>query len=137
MNTLVRQILGFWLVCALLIAAAIPAGFMPNINRTASADGTLYPLVLCTAYGEKTVYVPASQTPDAPAADPAGEVPAHSETAHSVCPFAPVLAQHTPAPVQVPAPFAYDVRTDREAADTLATAPIPHKSWQAQAPPLS
>lgn len=137
MNTLVRQILGFWLVCALLIAAAIPAGFMPNINRTASADGKLYPLVLCTAYGEKTVYVPASQAPDAPAADHSGDTPVHSETAHSVCPFAPVLAQDTPVPAQIPAPFTYDVRNVRDAADTLAAAHIPHKNWQAQAPPLS
>lgn len=137
MKTRVQQILGFWLVCALLIAAAIPAGFMPNISRTASADGKLYPLVLCTAYGEKTVYVPASQSPDAPAGDHTGDAPVHSETAHSVCPFAPVLAQDIPAPAQIPAAFTYNVRGTRDAADTLAQAHIPHKNWQAQAPPLS
>ncbi len=136
MNTRLRQILGFWLVCALLIAAAIPAGFMPNINRAANADGKLYPLVLCTAYGEKTVYVPAGQSPEA-AAEHSDDTPVHSETAHSVCPFAPVLAQDIPAPAQIPATFTYDVRSARDAADTLASAHIPHKNWQAQAPPLS
>lgn len=137
MNMRVRQILGFWLICALLIAAAIPAGFMPNISRTASADGKLYPLVLCTAYGEKTVYVPASQSPDAPAGDHTGDAPAHSETAHSVCPFAPILAQDIPAPADIPVIFTYNLRSPRDAADTLARAHILHKNWQAQAPPLS
>lgn len=136
MNNTLRQILGFWLVCALLIAAAIPAGFMPNIHRTASADGTMYPLVLCTAYGEKTVYVPAHQSPEAPA--DAGQQPdsGHDDTAHSPCPYAPTLAQHLPQTAGLDAAFIYhDAAVMPRAADRVASAA--HKNWHAQAPPLS
>lgn len=130
-----KQILGGLLVCALLIAAAIPAGFMPNVARAAAPDGTLYPLVLCTAYGEKTVYVPASQTPDTPAQT---DAPAHGDAAHNdLCPYAPVLAQGLPAPATVLTPAAYSAARTVIAADAAAAKPAPFKTWQAQAPPLS
>lgn len=130
-----KQILGGLLVCALLIAAAIPAGFMPNVARAAAPDGTLYPLVLCTAYGEKTLYVPASQTPDAPAPK---ETPAHDGTAHNdLCPYAPVLAQGLPTPATVLTPAAYSDARTAMAADATTAKPVPFKTWQAQAPPLS
>jgi hypothetical protein len=129
-----KQILGSLLVCALLIAAAIPAGFMPNIARAAAPDGTLYPLVLCTAYGEKTVYVPAAQTPDAPAQT---ETPAQNNTAHhDLCPYAPVLAQGLPAPAAVLTPALYSAVRAGVPGDAAAVKSAPFKTWQAQAPPL-
>jgi hypothetical protein len=130
-----KQILGSLLVCALLIAAAIPAGFMPNIARAAAPDGTLYPLVLCTAYGEKTILVPASQAPDAPAPQ---DAPAHDEAAHSdLCPYAPVLSQDLPLAPLLTAPFVYAAARDAMAPDAAQAAKAPFKTWQAQAPPLS
>lgn len=130
-----KQILGGLLVCALLIAAAIPAGFMPNIARAAAPDGTLYPLVLCTAYGEKTVYVPAAQSPESPAGQ---DAPAQGQTAHTdLCPYAPVLSQDLPAAAALTVPFMYAAARDVMAAETAHAAKAPFKTWQAQAPPLS
>ncbi|MDP2204986.1 MAG: hypothetical protein Q8K65_01620 [Alphaproteobacteria bacterium] len=129
-----KQILGSLLVCALLIAAAIPAGFMPNIARAAAPDGTLYPLVLCTAYGEKTVYVPAAQSPESPAAQ---DAPSHDETVHSLCLYAPVAAQDAPAAMPLTVPFVYTAARDVIAADAVNAAKPSFKTWQAQAPPLS
>lgn len=140
MKPVVRQILGLWLVCAMMIAALVPAGFMPNLTRSASADGTLHAIVLCTGYGEKTVYVPASQSPLATtgAQDAAPQDPAHPDTAsHTVCPYAPVLAQDMPAPALVPVPFVYAVQGPALTAQAPAYVQRAPKNWQGQAPPLS
>jgi hypothetical protein len=134
MKRTLEQILGGLLVCALLLAAAIPAGFMPNSARAAAPDGTLYPLVLCTAYGEKTVYVPAAQSPESPAPQ---DAPAHDGTAQNHCLYAPVLAQDLPAPALLAAPFVYTAARTGLPQDAALAASFPRKNWQAQAPPLS
>ena len=136
MNGIVKQILGGILMCALLFAAAIPAGFMPNIARAETPDGKLYPLVLCTAYGEKTVYVPAHQAPDA-ATDTPADIPAHDETAHAPCPYAPATGLDTAAAPRLPVRFAYMGQSPLHRADSLPLAQDILKNWQAQAPPFS
>lgn len=130
-----QKILGALLVTAMLIAATIPAGFMPNIARAAAPDGTLYPLVLCTAYGEKTVFVPAAQAPEAPAQENQ-DTPAHDEAAHTPCPYAPVLSHGVAAPAVLPVPFIYAADAQSLLADAAVPAQSPHKNWQAQAPPF-
>lgn len=132
MNGTIRQILGGLLVCALLIAAAIPAGFMPNIARAQTPEGKLYPLVLCTAYGEKTVFVPAGQTPETPASD---DTPAHAPDDHAACPYAPVFAHGLPAAAAPAALVLYAAAPGQPRDDTRA-ATVARKHWQAQAPPL-
>lgn len=132
-----QKILGGLVVCAMLIAAAIPAGFMPNIARAAAPDGTLYPLVLCTAYGEKTVFVPAAQSPEAPAQKHSPDTPAHDEAAHTPCPYAPVLAQGAPLPAALPVPFIFDAGARSFGADSAARATFLDKNWQSQAPPFA
>jgi len=78
-------------VLSLLVGGLIPVGFMPAL----SDDGAVLEMVICTATGTKTVYVPAADyeaadTPDAPD----GDGDNNDDGQHNVCAYAgTVLAQ--------------------------------------------
>ena len=133
MKNALRQICSLWMLLALLTAAALPAGFMPNMAHAKGAAGDMAPIVLCTATGYTTVYVPKDQVPanqDTPAPDSD-----HNST-HQSCPYAPAQAAGGLPPLPVTkAPIAYRaVKVIYTAAQTLR-AKWPQKHTRAQAPP--
>lgn len=131
MNNALRQMCSLWMLLALLTAAALPAGFMPNIARAQDTAGDMAAIVLCTATGYTTVYVPQDQVPaqDAPADDPQ-----HAD--HQPCPYAPASAAgEVPKLPVTKAPVAYRaVKILYNAAQNLR-AKLPQKHTRAQAPP--
>lgn len=133
MTNAFRHICSILMLFALLTAAALPAGFMPNIARAAKGDAGMAPIVLCTANGYQTVYVPKDQAPVQQPDMPAEDAPQK----HPPCPYAPAqAAADLPALPDVAAPFAYRaVKTLYAAAQNLR-AKLPQKHTRAQAPPL-
>lgn len=132
MNNALRQICSLWMLLALLTAAALPAGFMPNIARAQGDDGTMAAIVLCTATGYTTVYLPKDQVPaqDAPAND-------HQQhTDHQPCPYAPASAAgDLPKLPVTKAPIAYRAIQMLQAAAQNLRTKLPQKYTRAQAPP--
>ena len=131
MTHVLRQICSLWMLLAILTASALPAGFMPNIAHAKSADGTMAPIVLCTASGYTTVYVPKDQAPqqNAPA-----DNQQHGD--HQPCPYAPAQAAgDLPQIAILTAPVIHPaVKTPFAAVQNLR-AKLPQKYTRAQAPP--
>lgn len=131
MTNALRQMCSLFMLLALLTASALPAGFMPNFARADGGDAGMAPIVLCTATGYQTIFVPKGQAPaqnEAPADD--------VHQTHQPCPYAPAgAAADVPNPPAVKAPFAYRaVKSIYIAAQSLR-AKLPQKYTRAQAPP--
>lgn len=131
MTNVFRQFCSLLMLFALLTASALPAGFMPNLARAGGGDTGLAPLVLCTAAGFQTVYVPKDQAPvnqDTPADE--------THQTHPPCPYAPVhAAADLPVLPAIKAPFVYHaVKVIYTAAQNLRTK-LPQKHIRSQAPP--
>jgi len=131
MTRTLRQICSLLMLLALLTASALPAGYMPNLSRAQAGDAEMAPIVLCTATGYQTVFVPKDQ---APARDEAPVEDAHRT--HQPCPYAPAnAAADVPKLPAVKAPFAYQAVKIIYAAAQNLRAKLPQKHTRAQAPP--
>ncbi len=76
-------------LCAFLLLAFIPAGFMPSF----APDGKVA-IVICSGMDSKTIYVDADQAPAGPS----------HERADAACPFMLAQASAAPSPVAIIAP---------------------------------
>lgn len=121
------------MLLALLTASGLPAGFMPNLARGDDAKNNLAPLVLCTASGLQTVYVPKDQIPA-----PATPVDDSTHQSHQPCPYAPAqAAADIPAPPAIKTPPPYRAATLLYKAVQNLRQKLPQKHFLSQAPPLA
>jgi hypothetical protein len=117
-----RVALALVLLAALVFRAAIPAGWMPNLQGQGGA-----PLVICTGAGAHLLRPAAPGVPTTP----------HSADRHDICAFAG-LASAPPAPaiafVQPPR-LAVVAQLDPRAEAALRP-PLRHREQAARAPPI-
>jgi len=76
-NAALPAALKMLVLLAFVMRSLIPLGFMPG---KASAEGGLFPVVICSGASSSTVYLPADKVP--------GEHPAHPNASHAPCVFA-------------------------------------------------
>jgi hypothetical protein len=115
------------LLLALIVRSLIPVGFMPG-----QTDSGKVQIVICSGYGEQTIYVDKDQ---APPGMPDHET-SHDQKNKSVCTFSPVVAHAT----HDFSPFT--VALDFEALPVFIPVPalpdtISPKPWFSQGPPVS
>lgn len=131
MTNAFRQFCSLLMLLALLTAATLPSGFMPNLARASGGDAGLAPIVLCTATGFQTVYVPKDQAPgqETPADD--------THQTHQPCPYAPANASAgLPAlPAANTQHIVYRAAKVIYAAARTLRAKLPQKYSRSQAPP--
>jgi hypothetical protein len=110
------------LLAALVFRAAIPTGWMPDLQGASGA-----PLVICTGSGSEVLRLDKGGVPAGP----------HSAGHHDVCAFASLAgAPAAPALVLGAAPrFALALRQDPPA-ETLPRPPLRHREQAARAPPI-
>lgn len=136
MTYIFRHICSGLTLLALLTAAALPAGFMPNLKTAAAGQQGLAPIVLCTASGLQTIYVPQDQAPTGNST-PDTQQP-HDPHTSGACPYA-LLA----AAADIPQQTAYFTHALHGTSHTVSIAvqPVrqkyPQKYIHAQAPPLA
>lgn len=134
MKTAFRHYCSLLMLLALLTASGLPAGFMPNLARGDGTNDALAPLVLCTASGLQTVYVPKDQIP-APAT-PVDDSTQHQK--HQPCPYAPAqAAADMPAPPVIKTPAPYRAAAILYKAVQNLRQKLPQKNFRSQAPPLA
>lgn len=115
------------LLLALIVRSLIPVGFMPGQTNIGKVQ-----IVICSGYGEQTIYVDKDQ---APSGMPVHETP-HDQKDNSICPFAPVVAHaaHDFSPFSVALDF--DALPDFIQAHALPDTVSP-KPWFSQGPPVA
>jgi hypothetical protein len=80
-------------VLSLLVGGLIPLGYMPS----GSGDGEMLELVICTADGSRTVYVPADEHGTEDRKGPASDSPGK----HDVCAYAGIVLAQIAAPAMI------------------------------------
>ena len=113
------------LLLALLLQAAIPAGFMPG----KTGDGTVQ-MVICTGTGPATITVDADDAPGLPHDGKHNK----GEKDHAPCPFTPFAAQNLDAPPLALALNNYENHLVFH--NPLPARTISLKPWLAQGPPV-
>jgi hypothetical protein len=121
-----RSIFCVLILLALLARAAIPAGFMPVMEKAAVARVAM---MICTGSGPATIMVDPGKF-----AAPGHDQKEQGAKKHAPCPFAPVLAQDMPGFISASAAI-ISYRAEVFFLSSVLPVIYSPKAWHAQGPP--